>query len=304
MHPRPCERPVPEARDWHEVVRHYERVVEPGKDKAADDLAINCRRLPEPAGRDAGGREGAWYSSEPNSYPLSCKMPANWFGYGEEIHWDTEHSSGPPTARVNASLTTWGDLGNGLLITMWRLLAHSRDVNELNRLDEQARGATHFVGAWAPFNGMRSTWFSSPRPCSSRTSPGLSSCGRSCSPSPGRRSWPAASCSTGDPEDVDGGTVQPVGFEAPQKPHGLAWGETGEGRNPAAWHLDGIYRRLVGGDTDGPTRPRMASPGGHTSRPRRSPWSYATDAQTRVSRWCGSASQPISAPTSRPPPRP
>ena len=33
-------------------------------------------------------------------------------------------------------------------------------------------------------------------------------------------------------------------------PHGLAWGETGEGRNPAARVLDQIYDRCVGPDAD------------------------------------------------------
>jgi hypothetical protein len=244
--------PYREARVWHEVVRHYQRVVEPGKDKAADDLAVALQAAFLSL-RDemlAEGR-GAWYSPEPNSYPLSCEMPANWFGYGEEIRWDTEHSSGPPTARVKASLTTWGDLGNGLLIMMFVPAAHSGDVNKLNRLDEQARGATHFVGAWAPFTGDAVYRIFLPAALLEQDI-----------------AWPVVMreilltfarqaqlarrvvLDQATQMRLDGGTVQPVGFEASLKPHGLAWGETGEGRNPAAWHLDGIYRLLVGGDTD------------------------------------------------------
>ena len=226
--------------------------MEPGKDKAADDLAINLQAAFLSL-RDemlAEGR-GAWYSPEPTSYPLSCEMPANWFGYGEEIRWDTEHSSGPPTARVKASLTTWGDLGNGLLIMMLVPAARSGDVNRLNRLDEQARGATHFVGAWAPFNDDAVYLIFLPAALLEQDI-----------------AWPVvmreilltfarqaqlARRVVLDPATqmmLDGGTVQPVGFEASLKPHGLAWGETGEGRNPAAWHLDGIYRLLVGEDSD------------------------------------------------------
>ncbi len=240
--------------DSHEVVHHYERVVVPGKDKAADELAINLQAAFLSL-RDemlAEGR-GTWYSPEPDAYPLSCEMPANWFGYGEEIRWDhpEDPPGGPPTALVNASLTTWGDLGNGLLVTMSVPAAHLGDVNELNRLDEQARGATHFVGAWAPFKGDAVYLIFLPAALLEQDI-----------------AWPVvmreilltftrqaqlARRVVLDPTTqtmLDGGTVQPVGLEASLKPHGLAWGETGEGRNPAAWYLDQIYHLLVGDDTD------------------------------------------------------
>jgi hypothetical protein len=240
-----------ESGDWSEVVHHYERVVEPGKDKVADDLAINLQKAFLSL-RDemlAEGR-GAWYSPEPNSYPLSCEMPANWFGYGEEIRWDEEHG-GPPTALVNASLTTWGDLGNGLLITMSVPAAHSGDVNRLNRLDEQARGATHFAGAWAPFKGDAVYLIFLPVALLEQDI-----------------AWPVVMreilltfarqaqlarrivLDLATQKMLDGGTVQPVGFQASLRPHGLAWGETGEGRSPVSWYLDQIYDLLVGGDTD------------------------------------------------------
>lgn len=42
-----------------------------------------------------------------------------------------------------------------------------------------------------------------------------------------------------------------IGLDAPYMTRGrLAWGETGEGRNPAALALDLIYERFVGADTD------------------------------------------------------
>ena len=241
------------AREWPEVVRHYQRVVAPGKDKAADDLAINLQAAFLSL-RDemlAEGR-GAWYSPEPNSYPLSCEMPANWFGYGEEIRWDTEHSSGPPAARVKASLTTWGDLGNGLLIMMLVPAAHARDVDRLNRLDEQARGATHFVGAWAPFKDDAVYLIFLPSAMLDEQDIAWPVVMREILLTFARQAQLARRVVL-DPATqmrLDGGTVQPVGFEASLKPHGLAWGETGEGRNPATWYLDGLYRRLVGEDSD------------------------------------------------------
>ncbi len=66
------------AGDWSEVVYHYDLIIEPSKEKAADDLAINLQKA-FPGLREemlAEGR-GAWYSPEPNPYPLSCEMPAN-----------------------------------------------------------------------------------------------------------------------------------------------------------------------------------------------------------------------------------
>ncbi len=131
---------------------------------------------------------------------------------------------------MNASLTTWGDLGNGLLVTMSVPAAHLGDVNELNRLDGQARGATHFVGAWAPFKGDAVYLIFLPAALLEQDI-----------------AWPVvmreilltfarqaqlARRVVLDPATqkmLDGGTVQPVGLEASLKPRGLAWGETGEG---------------------------------------------------------------------------
>jgi hypothetical protein len=238
---------------WNEVVRHYQNMVEPSKNKRADDLAIKLQGAFLSL-RDemlAEGK-GAWYSPEPDSYPLSCEMPANWSGYAQDIRWMPDQG-GPPTALIEASLTAWGDLGNGLLITMSPPgHADSDDVaNQLNRLDEQARGATHFVGAWmrhqhdliylvflpAALLEQDITW-----PVVMReillTFARQAQLARRVVIEPDIQRM------------LDGGGVQPAGLEASLRPHGLAWGETGEGRNPAASYLDGIYRLLVGDDTD------------------------------------------------------
>ena len=123
-------------------------------------------------------------------------------------------------------------------------------VNELNRLDEQARGATHFIGAW--MWSQKFTDYTLFLPATLLSEPGIN--------------WPVvmreilltfarqaqlARRVLFDERTLrmmDGGTVQSVGFKASRKPRGLAWGETGEGRNPAAFYLNGIYDRLVADD--------------------------------------------------------
>ena len=243
-----------EENDWNEVVRHYQNVVEPSKNKRADDLAVNLQAAFLSL-RDemlAEGR-GAWYSPEPDSYPLSCEMPANWSGYAEDIRWIPDQS-GPPTARVKASLTTWGDLGNGLLITM-SSPGYSADsdavANQLNRLDEQAKGATHFVGAWTRHQHDPTYLVFLPAALLEQdiTWPVIM---REILLTFARQAQLARRVVI-EPDVqqmLDGGAVQSAGLEASLRPHGLAWGETGEGRNPVASYLDGIYRLLVGDDSD------------------------------------------------------
>jgi hypothetical protein len=243
-----------EETGWSEVVRHSQNVVEPGKNKRADDLAVRLQgAFLSLRGEMLAEGRGAWYSPEPDSYPLSCEMPANWSGYEEDIRW-IPGQSGPPMAGVKAHLTAWGDLGNGLLITMSPpgYSAGSDDVaNQLNRLDEHARGATHFVGAWTGHQHDLIYLVFLPAALLEQDI-----------------AWPVvmreilltfarqaqlARHVVIEPDArriLDGGAVQPAGLEASLRPHGLAWGETGEGRNPAASYLDGIYHLLVGDDSD------------------------------------------------------
>lgn len=198
---------------------------------------------------------GTWYSADPGSFPLRFEVPATWLrSPGGEIRSEGQPDS-VPTANAYASLTTWGRAGNGLLIMMSGVgyPAGSQDVvNQLNRLDEQARGATHFIGTWTWKAGEGTPTYALFLPAAFLREDDIA--------------WPAvmrevlltvtrqaqlARCVLFDEMTrtmLDGGTVQPVGFEASRKPHGLAWGETGQGRNPAAWHLNGIYDQLVAGD--------------------------------------------------------
>lgn len=242
--------------DWNEVVRHYDRVAGPGKDRPGDDLANSLQAA------FLGLREemlaegtGAWSSPEADSWPLLCEMPATWQrSPGGEIHWDPQGQGSVPTVPVKASLTTWGSLGNGLLISMCApgYHVHSADaVNRLNRLDERASGATHFVGAWAR-SGDRPVYLVFLSVALLEQDIAWPAVMREILLTFARQAQLARRVVPGEDARmaVDDGSVQPVGFQAVMKPHGLAWGETGQGRNPVAWHLDRIYGRLVGDDEE------------------------------------------------------
>ena len=197
---------------------------------------------------------GTWYSADPESFPLIFEVPATWQrSPGGEIHFEPGEPGTVPTASVHASLAQWGHAGNGLLIGMAGVgypAASEATVNQLNRLDEQAPGATHFIGAWMWSQEL--TDYTLFLPVTFLSEPGVN--------------WPVVMreilltfarqaqlarrvlFDERTLKILDGGTVKPVGFEASRKPRGLAWGETGEGRNPAAFYLNGIYDRLVAGD--------------------------------------------------------
>jgi hypothetical protein len=224
-------------------------------DDATEELGVQFRAafLALQEEMEAEGT-GTWFSAEPESWPLRFEVPATWLRSADgKILWDPEQPGSAPTAQVYAPLTTWGDAGQGLLIMMSGVgypVASQDLVNQLNRLDEPARGTTHFISTW--LTGERTTTYSLFLPATFLHQPGII--------------WPAvmrevlltvtrqaqlARRVLFDEQTLrmlDGGTTQPVGFEASRKPHGLAWGETGAGHNPAAWYLNEIYGRLVAGD--------------------------------------------------------
>lgn len=199
---------------------------------------------------------GIWFSAEPESFPLRFEVPATWVrSPGGQIRFEPGEPGSVPTANVYASLTTWGHAGNGLLITMSGAgyPAASQDVvNQLNRLDEQAPGATHFIGAWTLGKDEANPTYALFLPSAFLREDGVAwpAVMREVLLTVTRQAQLARRVLFDDKtrKMLDGGTVQPVGFEASRKPHGLAWGETGQGRNPAAWHLNGICDRLVAGD--------------------------------------------------------
>lgn len=233
----------------------------------ATDLAVHLRAAFLKLGEEMRAEgTGTWYCADPESFPLIFEVPATWQrSPGGEIRFEAGEPGTVPTASVHASLTQWGHAGDGLLIGMVGVgypAASEAAVNELNRLDEQARGATHFIGAW--MWSQKFTDYTLFLPATLLSEPGINwpVVMREILLSFARQAQLARRVLFDERtlQMLDGGTVQPVGFEASRKPRGLAWGETGEGRNPAAWHLNGIYDQLVAGDGE------WAYPAGHGFR--------------------------------------
>ena len=240
--------------DWHEAAHYYDRIDSQSEDLDGLTLIASLQAAFLALKEDmAAEGTGVWVSPEREAGEFSCEMPAAWAPYpDEEIHWNPEWN-GPPTADVFGRLVAYPHLGNGLLITMYADYAayFNETINRLNRLDEQATGATHYIGGWTLYKGSPMYGIFLPVALLAEDI-----------------AWPAvmreilltfarqaqlARRIVIEPElqiMLDDGTVQPVGLEASLKPHGLAWGETGEGRNPIAWYLDGIYDGLVGDDTE------------------------------------------------------
>ena len=231
-----------EIGDWSDATFHKDKVVEPSAAVPADALAASLRGA-FLCLRDEMLQEGtgAWFSEEPDSDLLSCEMPATWeASFDEDIHWDASDPDSQPTAEVTASLTTWGDLGNGLLVTM-RATSYRADsdevANRLNCLDAQAGGATHWVGAWTRDQDQPVYQVFLPTALIQENIE-WDAVMREILLTFARQAQLA--------RRVVSGELEAVGLEAPLKPHGLAWGETGEGRDPARRYLDWVYDTLVG----------------------------------------------------------
>ncbi len=246
--------PYRKAEDWHEVVYHYDRVVTPNKDLPGEPLASELKLALQAILREMrDGRETAWHSEdEDTSSPyFDCELPFFWPG-----HPPVRAEAGPPTARVQTLPGFHPHIGNGLLIAMTApaLLPTERPlgvVNALNLLDSEVPGVTHSVGAWFA-KGHEPTYVV--------YLPAVLADGGQGVDLPAvmreilltlvrqallaRRILLPADVLRLSPEDGSNA----VGLGASWVPHGLAWGETGEGRNPA-WQLDRIYEMCVGPDT-------------------------------------------------------
>jgi hypothetical protein len=244
--------PYRAAEEWNPVVRRHERVVELSENEK-DGLQERCldgyhsalHRLHQEMLQEG---TGAWgWSGEGEDF--TCHMPATWHKpSGEYIHcWDADDPNGPPTVHVTKG-DPWrrDEDGDGLLIIM-KAPSYDADsdtlLNDLNRLHEGARGATHWIGTWTEddYGTLAYRVFLVPELIEMEST--LDFVLREVLLTLARQAQLARRIVA--PDD---GPVQPVGFEAPHKPHGLAWGETGEGRRALPRVLDGIYERLVGDD--------------------------------------------------------
>lgn len=244
--------------DWHEAARYYDLI---GKEKngtgsdtdgeAPDsgDLVASLRAAFSTL-RDEMLAEGTgvWFSKETEASEFSCEMPAGSAPFPDgEIHWNPEGNS-PPTANVLGRLVTYPHLGNGLLVTMYTPGCYRADSDEtsnrLNRLFDQDMAATHYIGGWFPDEKAAIFGIFLPAVLLSDDIdwPAVM---REILLTFARQAQLARRVVLDEAVPELPGGVQPVGFEASMKPRGLAWGETGEGRNPAAWYLGAIYKLLI-----------------------------------------------------------
>ena len=199
---------------------------------------------------------GAWYWNEESDQPLNFQIPAAWNVPSDgEIRWNPEMQSSPPTVDVVARPADYAHLGTGLLITAYAYSYHTGSdatANALNLSDDDARRASHCAGAWMR-TSKDSALYAFFLPATLLNEEDID--------------WPfvmrevlltftrQAQLARGvlfkdDRILLTMFGTGPFGLAATRKPHGLAWGETGEGRDPVAWHLDTIYETLVGQDSE------------------------------------------------------
>ena len=233
--------------EWNPVVRHYERFFELSEgwselwERCMDSYHSALHDLQQEMLREG---TGAWGWSDGDE-GFACNMPATWLKPSGEYIYAEDDPSGQPTVHVTERSSLW-EIADGLLITM-KAPSYDADsdavLNELNRLHEGALGATHWIGAWTQDDDgiLAYQVFLSARLLELESA--VDFVLREILLTLARQAQLARRIVA--PDD---GPVQPVGFEAPHKPHGLAWGETGEGGRVIPRHLDGIYERLVGGD--------------------------------------------------------
>lgn len=267
--------------DEHEVVRHYERYVDPGRDASSVPLAEALLEafgtLDDQMREEGTGVWGRW-----TDVPVfTCETPLSWERYPDDFVGQLDEKA-PPTALVDASLDDHPRAGNGLRISArvpWRPGPQAfRALAEMNLLYTEVPGATHTIGAWSleqrpageedaggSQDGALPAYVYSVYLPAALAGPALAgqdlglpaimreillTVAREVLLSrrmlaPELRAW----------ED-DHPYVGLAARTGDASAHGLAWGETGEGRNAGALLLDHIYAECVGDGSDwADTRP-------------------------------------------------
>jgi hypothetical protein len=258
---------LPRREDEHEVTRDYERYIDPACDAWTEPLADAVREafcaLRAQMRCEGTGVWGAWKDAP----LLAFETPMTWDSYPDGFIGRFDED-GLPTAVVDAALDDHPRAGNGLRISMrvpYRPVPDTlAALCRMNLLDAEVPGATHSIGAWSlearPVAG------------DGEDEPGYVYCVY----------LPAALANPGlAGPDVDLPAImrevllsiarQALLFRRMLHPklrtwedeqadlgltasamtsHGLAWGETMEGRDPGALTLDRLYAECVGDDRD------------------------------------------------------
>ncbi|MCL2584134.1 MAG: hypothetical protein FWE35_16950 [Streptosporangiales bacterium] len=255
----------------HEVTRYCERHVAPARDAFSDPLAdalteafCELRREMRAEGL---GEWGNWKTAP----VLTFETPMAWGPYpGGSIA--RKEADDTQTALVVATLDDHPCAGNGLRLSVripWGPVKEARSaLAEMNHLDLQVAGSTHGIGGWHL------------GPCPTEEDPDgqeylytvylpaaladpslgldLPLVMREVLLTVARQALLFRRLLHPDLRDAEDENSS-VGLAATCR-HGLAWGETGEGRDPAAEMLNRLYERFTGDD------PEWAdtSPGGFT----------------------------------------
>jgi hypothetical protein len=251
--------------EWHEVVYYYDRVIGPDRDLPATGLLRGLAVAFEGLKREMFAEEtGAWFSAGGvDADGFTCEMPFAWAPYPAGVIGGGAAFPGhemPPTVLVEGSAEANPQVGNGLLLAM-RVPAEQGDdpeelASQLNLLDTGIPGVTHSIGAWVINGGQVSYCVYLPVALTERGGD-LPAVIREVLLTLARQALLSRRVLVpSDYLDIEDRSAD-IGLAAAEFPpgaggvaHGLAWGETGEGRNPAVRVLDQIYDTCVGADTD------------------------------------------------------
>ena len=208
---------------------------------------------------------GAWFAMQ-DEPPLTCETPFSWDPYPHGVITrmrpsDDDPEDKPLTALIESEITEHPALGNGLRITVHVPRdppGHvGRAINALNRLDAELAGSSHSFGGWTMAEKAPGCDIFLPAAFAESVA-NLPLVMREILLTLARQALmarrvllPPAERSAEDSGSGLGLAVAADPFATfVRGPHGLAWGETGEGRNPAARVLDQIYAKCVGPDAD------------------------------------------------------
>jgi hypothetical protein len=243
------------ADEWHEVVYHYDRVVTPNRDLPGEALAGELKLALRAILAEMREEESATWSSadaDDSSPFFTCEMPFGW------------ERDGTPTAAVETLYGAHPHIGNGVLITMSLPVPLpvraggrvpddlSQDpfglVNLLNLADAEVSGATHSLGGWTV--RAEPTYVIYLPAVLATQGIGFPAVMREILLTLARQALLARRLLLRQDDLKEEDQNATIGLRSATAPHGLAWGETGEGRNLGARVLGRIYETCVGGDAD------------------------------------------------------
>lgn len=247
----------------HSVTQHADER-EGSSAVLAEQLRAACAELVDQMADQGTAEWGRWTDAK----VLTFEVPMSWDDYPQGLIGRGVSDETPPTALVEATRDDHPRAGNGLRLSMripWRPMRDAEImVTEMNSQAGDTSGASHILGAWAiedyPAKDEHGTvTHTRPNYVYALYLPAALASGEHGVNLPAVMREVLLTCARmalmarrmhGPRDGLRDDDYMHVGLDAPDVPHGLAWGETGEGRNPGALALDWIYEWFVGADTD------------------------------------------------------